>query len=187
MKVREILNRIIIRLITLWYKLLYFDIIKLGKRSLIMGSIQINTYSKYGKLKIILEENAKLHKNIVIQGSGKLVLGKNSYISPFSIIGVNESINIGKNVMIATGVSIRDTDHTFNDMSVPMINQGITTKEVIIGDDVWIGHGVVITKGITIGNGSIIGANAVVTKDVPDFAIVAGVPAKVIRHRELES
>ena len=86
--------------------------------------------------------------------------------------------------MIADSVSIRDTDHEFGDIDRNMIDQGITTQAIRIGDNVWIGYGVVITKGVNIGQGAILGANAVVTKDVPNNAIVGGVPAKIIRYRD---
>jgi len=65
-----------------------------------------------------------------------------------------------------------------------MIDQGITTAPVIIGNDVWIGYGAIINKGVTIGAGSIVAGNAVVTKDVPAYAIVGGIPAKILRYRK---
>lgn len=64
-----------------------------------------------------------------------------------------------------------------------MGHQGMRISEVVIGNDVWIGMRVIIMPGVKIGNGVVIGAGAVVTKDVPDFAIVGGVPAKIIRYR----
>lgn len=134
-------------------------------------------------LKVELHPNSQLKHDVIIQGTGTLVLGENSYISSFSVIGVNQRIEIGKNVMIANAVSIRDTNHNFNDLSKPMIQQGFNTAPVKIMDNVWLGHGVVITQGVTIGSGAIIAANAVVTKDVPENAIAGGVPAKIIKYR----
>jgi len=89
--------------------------------------------------------------------------------------------------MIADAVSIRDTNHNFKNINIPMRNQGINTSPIIIKDDVCIGYGAVINKGVTIGQGAIIGANAVVTKDVPEFAIVGGVPAKIIKYRNSDN
>lgn len=100
------------------------------------------------------------------------------------MIASNELVRIGRNVMIADQVTIRDTDHSISSIDRPMIDQGIETAPVIIGDDVWIGHGASILKGVTVGEGSVIAAGAVVTKDVPPFAIVGGVPARIIRFRK---
>lgn len=65
-----------------------------------------------------------------------------------------------------------------------MGQQGMRVSEVIIGNDVWIGMRVIIMPGIKVGNGVVIGAGAVVTKDVPDYAIVGGVPARIIKFRK---
>lgn len=99
------------------------------------------------------------------------------------MFGCNLSITIGKNVMISQFVTLRDTDHVFDSTDKPMIDQGIISAPIVIEDDVWLGHGVVVLKGVTIGTGSVIAAGAVVTKDVPRYSIVGGVPAKVIRLR----
>ena len=75
-------------------------------------------------------------------------------------------------------------NHETDDLSVPMCKQGSKPeKPVYIGDDVWIGSRVTILPGVRIGNGAIIGAGAVVSKDIPDFAVVAGNPAKVVKYR----
>ena len=145
---------------------------------------EFKNLNKRKKLSIILSGRNQIHKNVLIQGSGILNIGERTYISSNSVIGVNENIRIGKNVMIADSVSIRDTNHRFDSLDLPMIDQGIITKPVIIEDNVWIGYGAVINKGVNIGSGAIIGANAVVTKGVPKNAIVGGVPAKVIKFRE---
>jgi len=86
--------------------------------------------------------------------------------------------------MIAQCVSIRDTDHNFEDCNIAMIDQGIVTDSIIIENDVWICHGAVVTRGVTIGKGSIIAANAVVTKDIEPYTIVGGIPAKLIKKRK---
>ena len=78
-------------------------------------------------------------------------------------------------------------NHAFDRCDVPMREQGYgPEKTIIIGDDVWIGGHVIILPGVNIGNGAIVGAGAVVTRDVPEYAVVGGNPAKVIRFRNGE-
>jgi acetyltransferase-like isoleucine patch superfamily enzyme len=125
----------------------------------------------------------KIGPYTVIKGSGKLSIGAGSFCGAHCVIGCNEKVVIGREVMIADGVSIRDTDHVFSDSDTPMLHQGISTMAVTIEDDVWVGYGASILKGVSIGSGAIVASGAVVTKDVPAGAIVGGVPARVIRDR----
>ncbi|PJK27986.1 acyltransferase [Minwuia thermotolerans] len=94
-----------------------------------------------------------------------------------------EKVEIGANVMLAPRVYLLDVDHRFERRDIPISKQGYLVRPVRIEDDVWIGTGAVITKGVTIGRGAIIGANSVVTRDVPAYAIAAGVPAMVVKGR----
>ncbi|MDH5380593.1 MAG: acyltransferase [Cyclobacteriaceae bacterium] len=136
-----------------------------------------------GNLRIYCKKNVSIHDYCILQGSGTIYIGENSFIGQYSVIGCNQEIRIGNNVLVAQSVSIRDTDHNI-DSAIELINmQGIKTAPVLIEDDVWIGHGVVITRGVRIGKGAVIGANAVVTKDIPEYAIAVGVPAKIIKYR----
>jgi len=100
-------------------------------------------------------------------------------------IGIHNTIigpvSIGSHVNLAQGIVVTALNHNFNDCSLYIDQQGITTRSVVIGDDVWIGANAVILPGVTIGSHSVIAAGAVVTKDVPDNTIVGGVPAKVIK------
>ncbi|WP_336066755.1 acyltransferase [Mesoflavibacter sp. CH_XMU1404-2] len=170
---------------TLVNKIIYASILKVEGKTTIEKRVNLRPFFEANTaLKITLKNNTHLKHDILIQGSGDLILGENSYIGSYSVIGVNEKVEIGKNVMIANCVSIRDTDHNFIDLNNDMINQGIKTEPVYIKDNVWLGHGVVITKGVTINSGAIVAANAVVTKDVPENAIVGGIPAKVIKYRD---
>ena len=85
--------------------------------------------------------------------------------------------------MIAKNVSIRGTDHTFNDVTLPMRLQRSTTSPVKIGNDVWIGYGAIITKGVSIGDGCVIGANSVVTLDIPSYSVAVGAPVRINKNR----
>jgi len=172
------------KLLTLFYKIRFREHLVLMGSNMIQERVTITSfnYNKKG-LRIILNEKANIKHDVILQGSGDIVLGKNSFVGSFSVIGSNDLVKIGSDVMIAQSVSIRDTDHQFGKKEVPMNTQGITTAPVIIEDDVWVGYGAVITKGVRIGKGAIIGANAVVTKNVEPYSIMGGVPAKLIRYR----
>ena len=103
-------------------------------------------------------------------------------------VGVNCELSgkivIGKDVMMGPNCVMRTYSHRHDRIDIPMSEQGFEEEKVMyIGDDVWIGTNVIILPGVNIGSHCIIGAGAVVTKDVPDYAIVGGSPAKVIRMR----
>lgn len=134
-------------------------------------------------LKIYFLGNNVMGEFTIIQGSGRIIFGRNSYCGAYCVFGVNKEILIGSHVMIAQAVSIRDTDHAFEDANLPMTQQSIITSSVVVEDDVWIGHGATILKGVHVGKGAIIAAGAVVTRDVAPYSIVGGVPAKLIRNR----
>lgn len=117
--------------------------------------------------------------------SPKIVIGDNVDIGCECHIGAINEIEIGNGVLMGSKVYI--TDHSHGNMAdefdiEPVKRKLFSKGKVIIGDNVWIGDNVVIMPDVIIGNGAIIGANAVVTKNVEPFAVVAGVPAKLIKY-----
>ncbi len=100
-------------------------------------------------------------------------------------IGIHNTIIgpvcIGNHVNLAQGITVTALNHNYEDATKRIDEQGISTKPVVIGDDVWIGANAVILPGVTIGSHCVVAAGAVVTKDVPDNCVVGGVPAKVIK------
>jgi acetyltransferase-like isoleucine patch superfamily enzyme len=111
-------------------------------------------------------------------------IGHNSFIGPQCWL--QSKVNIGNFVMLAGRVAVIGGDHRFDVVGVPMRFTGRDRMEellTVIEDDVWIGHGCIIIAGVRIGRGAVVAAGAVVTKDVPPYAIVGGVPAKLIRYR----
>lgn len=117
--------------------------------------------------------------------NGELVVGPSSYIGIGSVIVARESIHIGRDVLIAEYVTIRDQDHVFGG-SKSTAKSGFKSSPVVIGDNVWLGAKVTVTRGVSIGNNSIIGANSVVTRDIPANVVAAGIPARVIRKLQLD-
>ena len=101
-------------------------------------------------------------------------------------IGIHNTIigpvSIGSHVNLAQGIVVTALNHQFLDASKRIDQQGITTRAVVIGDDVWIGANAVVLPGVTVGSHSVVAAGAVVTKDVPPRTVVGGVPAKVIKN-----
>ncbi|BDU75913.1 acyltransferase [Mesoterricola sediminis] len=117
-------------------------------------------------------------------GSGRGIrVGKRSGIGVNCRVG--GPLDIGDDVMMAPGVVILTQNHRFDDLTVPMLDQGyVGGGAVVIEDDVWIGTNAIILPGRRLGRGSIIAAGAVVTKDVPPYAIVGGNPARLLRSRK---
>lgn len=123
----------------------------------------------------------------------KLIIGENCKIGDNVHIAVGEKVIIGKNVLIGSKVLISDLSHgnysegnTQCNPEVPPDNRPIYTEAITIGDNVWIGDNVCILQGVKVGDGCIIGANSVVNKDIPNYTIAVGSPAKEIKRYNKE-
>jgi maltose O-acetyltransferase len=116
-------------------------------------------------------------------GNGKFItIGNNSGIGMYA--KVPNDIKIGEDVMMGVNVTIFGSNHIFDRTDIPMRKQGIKKdKPVIIEDDVWIGNNAIIMPGRIISKGTIIGAGAVVTKNFPEYSVIGGNPAKLIKSR----
>ncbi|WP_445151894.1 acyltransferase [Baekduia sp. Peel2402] len=108
----------------------------------------------------------------------KTVLGQECTISAF------QNVSIGRECILADRVMLIDFDHGVVEVERPIRAQGIYKRDVRVGHNVWVGYGACFLRGATVGDNCVIGTNAVITKDVPADAVVAGAPARVLRMRE---
>lgn len=92
-------------------------------------------------------------------------------------------VSIGDDVMFGQGAFVISNGHVMDRVDIPMVEQGLYGSPVEIGDDVWIGAKAIILPGVHIGRGAVIAAGAIVTRDVPEYALVAGIPGRVVRFR----
>jgi acetyltransferase-like isoleucine patch superfamily enzyme len=140
---------------------------------------------------VYLDRNVHIYRWSVIElgeGEGSLSIGPNTHIQSGCILNLFVgSIVIGANCMIAARCAFMPYQHSFADVHRPMREQPLTSRgDIVIEDDVWLGLHVCVMDDVTIGRGAIVGTGAVVTKDIPPYAIAGGVPARVIRFRGTE-
>jgi acetyltransferase-like isoleucine patch superfamily enzyme len=115
---------------------------------------------------------------------GEVSIGAKSVLGQECTISAFQHVSIGRECIIADRVMMIDFDHGMVEVERPIRYQGIYKRDVNVGHNVWIGYGACVLRGVTVGDNSVIGTNAVLTTDVPANAVVAGVPARVIRMRD---
>lgn len=115
---------------------------------------------------------------------GEIVIGAKSVIGQECTLSTYERISIGRECIVADRSMFIDFDHSVAWSDAPIRAQGIYTRPVTIGHNVWVGYGASVLRGATVGDNAVLGTYAVVTKDVPTNAVAAGVPAKVVRMRD---
>jgi acetyltransferase-like isoleucine patch superfamily enzyme len=116
---------------------------------------------------------------------GELIVGAKSVLGQECTISAFQHVSIGRECIIADRAMMIDFDHGMVEVERPIREQGIYKRDVRIGHNVWIGYGACILRGVTVGDNAVVGTSAVVTCDVPENAVVGGIPAKVIRMRKV--
>jgi acetyltransferase-like isoleucine patch superfamily enzyme len=136
----------------------------LGRRVVIANAGRLEAVTRYNKTTyapmILIGENVTIEQNLHLTCANRIV--------------------IGKNTAIAANVTITDIVHPYIDVNIPVERHDIIVKEVVIGDDSKIYNNAVVLPGVHIGKHCVVGANSVVVRDVPDFSVVAGAPARII-------
>jgi acetyltransferase-like isoleucine patch superfamily enzyme len=173
-------------------RLAYSSRLRAGRDLIIEDGAEVNCLATEG---IQLGNRVTIGKYAVIRpsnlyggaiGAG-LIMGDHSNIGPFAYVGCSGLIRIGNNVMISPRVSLYAENHVIAGIDIPMKEQGVTQKGIVIEDDCWIAANSIILDGVTVGRGSVVAAGAVVTRDVPPYSVVAGVPATIIKSRKNNS
>jgi acetyltransferase-like isoleucine patch superfamily enzyme len=158
--------------------------ISLGQRVAIDDYVLLDA-SGAGETGIVIGNDVIISRNCVVQGkTGPVSIGNKTDLGCNVIISSGGGVAIGNSVLIAGNCYIGGGRYIADRLDIPMMEQGVYTKgPVEIGDDVWLGAGSVVLDGVRVGKGCIVGAGAVVIKDLPDYAIAVGVPAKIIKMR----
>ncbi|MDL2231940.1 acyltransferase, partial [Porphyromonadaceae bacterium OttesenSCG-928-L07] len=174
----------------MWWLINRFLFAELGLRSYFRKGILITKSCIYSG------EGVRVGKNARIEGvfkynersfKPKIVFGNRVSIEQNIHLTCASKIEIGNNTAIAANVSITDIHHPYTNIDIPIERQDIETKEVLIGEDCKIYNNVVILPGVKIGKHVTIGANSVVNKDIPDYCVIAGIPAKIIKQYNFET
>ena len=140
-----------------------------------------------GLRKATIGNKSKVHATVILRQPRNIIIGDNCLINHNNVLQAGKGdarIRIGNYVHTGANVMMIAFNHGFDNREVPTIQQDYYEDDIQIDDDVWIGGGAIILAGVHIGKGAIIAAGAVVNKDVPEYAIAGGIPAKVIKYRD---
>lgn len=165
----------------------------LNKKNIFLGkNVTINKLTiidGYCKEKLVIDENTKIGSYSEISctshfskfGKG-LKIGKNSGIGKFAFFGASGGISIGNDVIMGEYVSFHSENHNFNDCNKLIREQGVNSKGILLGNNIWVGAKVIFLDGAEVGDNSVVAAGAVVNNQFPSNVVIGGVPAKIIKQ-----
>ncbi len=163
-------------------------LVRVGRSVTLDDDVYIDALSRNG---VRLGDNVSIGRFTIIETTGILTnlgtgfeIGANSNLGDYNFVGASGGVTIGENVLIGQKVSFHSENHNFSRTDVPIKAQGTTRAGIVVEDDCWLGAGVIILSGVHIGHGSVVAAGSVVTKDVPPYSVVAGVPARIVKRRD---
>ena len=161
--------------------------LSIGRGVTLDEHVVIDSLSREG---VILGDNVSVGAFTIIEATGILTdlgegfrIGSNSNLGDYCFVGAAGGVSIGENVLIGQRVSFHSENHVTERVDIPIKAQGTTQQGIVVEDDVWLGSGAIILDGVTVHTGAVVAGGSVVAEDVPPYAVVAGVPAKVIRDR----
>lgn len=138
-------------------------------------------------------ENIEVGRDVTIgnyatltANGGRIRIGDNVHINRSNLINAvpNGDVLIGSDILFAPNVLLNASTHNYTSTEIPVIRQGTRGADIVLEDDIWFGANVVVLPGVRIHAHSILAAGAVVTKDVPPYVVVGGVPARIIKRRK---
>lgn len=182
-RLENVWHQIKMGLVTAWTMVRfghYFE--RIGDKSVFIG-VPIFDPGFNAPLTVVVGNKVTFFPRVSIRGYGRLTISDHCSINSGVIFGLTCDVTLGRYVLVGDNVSFRTADHEFAGLNSPIADQGERRGNIVVEDDVWLGGNVTILRGVRIGRGAIVGANAVVTRDVPDFSIVGGVPARIIGSR----
>lgn len=176
-------NKVRSKLFVVFYNLNPF--ISIGKNTFIEKGAKLIPVGGWGVAgHIVIGDNCYIGKGaMLIPQGGDIVIGDHSSVNPYTILFGMGGLRIGNYVRIGPRCVIVPQNHNYSKKDVVIDKQGMTSKGVVIGDDVWFGTGVTVLDGVTINDGCVFGGGAVVTKDTESYGVYVGVPAKKIKER----
>lgn len=135
----------------------------------------------YGKLLGGCGSDFQTESGVIFEFPERVSVGSRVFINRGTVVTARAPVSIGDDVLIGPYVIINSGNHVFGDVGLPINMQGHDEAPISIGDNVWLGAHVCVLPGVSIGKGCVIGAGAIVVRDVPDYTLAVGVPAKAIR------
>ncbi|MEJ2617962.1 MAG: acyltransferase, partial [Ignavibacteriaceae bacterium] len=138
-----------------------------------------------GEKGFVIEDQVIINRNcMLLAKTGHIKLGKRTSLGANSVVVSMSGVELGEAVLTAGNCYLSAGSYKFENLEVPVMDQEAFSKgPIIVGKNSWLGTGVTVLDGVKIGDSAVIGAGAVVNKDIPDFAIAIGLPAKVYKIR----
>jgi len=164
-----------------WLRMRHRDIVTEG---FVFLGRDVRLETRRGSGRIVLGRWVHLGEgNRIRAHEGTVRIGDKCVFGANNVVNAYLDVEIGPQTIVADWVYIVDFDHVFDDVQVPIKDQGIVKSPIRIGADCWLGTKVTVVRGVRLGHGCVVAANAVVTADVPPMSVVGGIPAKVLKDR----
>lgn len=159
----------------------------IGQKTKLQDGVYIDALSREGVSigdSVVIGRNTRIECTGGLQSIGKgVIIGNRTTFGNDCMFGAAGGIEIGDDVVAGQFIRFHSENHNYDDLTKLIREQGVSHKGIKIGNNCWIGAGAVFLDGAELGDGCVVGANAVVTKKFPDNAVIAGVPAKIVRIR----